>query len=343
MSFSLIRFYLGADISQDYIDVALRTRAEDHRRLSAVQSIRIDNNKKGFALFDKWLRKAGVQLGEQALMVIENTGVYHRSLMRWCNTQGLPLYIGNATGLHHSFGVVRGKDDRVDAERLCAYCVSHADTLKATTAVSEEVLRLKDLYAVRGRLIRQKAAHRQHLAALKRSESRQTYQLIAGSLDAAIQGLDASIKAIEAAIKELIKGHEVLHATYHLLLSVPGVGHVTAVYLICCTNNFSGGANGKSLACYAGVAPFGKQSGTSIRGRSRVHHMANKELKKLLHQGARSVVVHKEEFRSYYERKKAEGKHDLCVINAIKNKILLRVASVVSKGRKYEEKIPVAA
>lgn len=342
MSSSAIRFYLGADISQDYIDVALRIRTEDHR-LSAVQSIRIDNGKKGFIALHKWLQKAGVPFGEQALLVIENTGVYHRALMRWAGTQGLPLYIGNATGLHHSFGIVRGKDDRVDAERLCAYCVSHADTLKATAVVSEEVLRLKDLYAVRGRLIRQKAAHRQHLSALKRSEDKAVYTALEKSLRPAIKGLETSIKAVEAAIKELIKGHEAMHATYHLLLSVPGVGHVTAVYLICCTNNFSGGVSGKSLACYAGVAPFERQSGTSIRGRARVHPMANKELKKLLHQGARSVVVHKQEFRSYYERKKAEGKHDLCVINAIKNKILLRVASVVSKGRKYEEKLAVAA
>lgn len=342
MPSTAILFYLGADISQDYIDIALRVRKEDHS-LSALQSIRIDNSKKGFALLHKWLLKAGVQPGEQALMVIENTGVYHRALMRWCHTTGLPLYIGNATGLHHSFGIVRGKDDRVDAERLCAYCVSHADTLKASKAISEAVLQLKDLYAVRARLLRHKAAHSQHLSALRRSEDKVVYAALEQGLRPAIEGLKKSVQKIEAAIKELISSNEALEARYRLLLSVPGVGHVTAVYLICCTNNFAEGASGKSLACYAGVAPFGKQSGTSIRGRARVHHMANKELKKLLHQGARSVVVHKEEFRSYYERKKAEGKHDLCVINAIKNKILLRVASVVSKGRKYEEKLPIAA
>ncbi|RPD43372.1 IS110 family transposase [Paracnuella aquatica] len=342
MPSTAICFYLGADISQDHIDVALRIRKEDHS-LSALQSIRIDNSKKGFALLHKWLLKASVQLGGQALMVIENTGVYHRALMRWCHAAGLPLYIGNATGLHHSFGIVRGKDDRVDAERLCTYCLHHADTLKSSRVVSEAVLQLKDLYAVRSRLLRQKAAHCQHLLQLKRSESKAVYAALAQGLRPAIQGLKTSLQKIEAAIKELIMGNEALEARYRVLLSVPGVGHVTAVYLICCTNNFSEGVSGKSLACYAGVAPFGKQSGTSIRGRARVHPMANKELKKLLHQGARSVVVHKEEFRSYYERKKAEGKHDLCVINAIKNKILLRVASVVTKGRKYEEKRPAAA
>jgi len=31
-----------------------------------------------------------------------------------------------------------------------------------------------------------------------------------------------------------------LQSNHDLLLSVPGIGHLTAVYLICCTNNFYG-------------------------------------------------------------------------------------------------------
>ena len=77
---------------------------------------------------------------------------------------------------------------------------------------------------------------------------------------------------------------------YDLLLSVPGIGNITAIYLIVCTNNFSGNILGKQLASYAGVAPFGNTSGTSIKKREKVHKMANKELKKILHMGAMSVI-----------------------------------------------------
>jgi len=35
----------------------------------------------------------------------------------------------------------------------------------------------------------------------------------------------------------------------------------------------------RKLACFCGVAPFPHQSGTSIRGKTRVSHMANKKLK----------------------------------------------------------------
>ncbi|MEJ7682181.1 MAG: IS110 family transposase [Segetibacter sp.] len=96
---------------------------------------------------------------------------------------------------------------------------------------------------------------------------------------------------------------QLLINNYDLLLSVPGIGHLTAVYIICCTNNFIRKITGKQLASYAGVAPFGNTSGTSIKGKDKVHKMANKELKTLFHMGAVSAITHYPEFRDYYEQK----------------------------------------
>jgi len=55
--------------------------------------------------------------------------------------------------------------------------------------------------------------------------------------------------------------------------------------MICSTNNFAGNISGKQLASYCGVVPFGHSSCTSIKRRNKVHKMANKNLKKLLHMG----------------------------------------------------------
>lgn len=77
----------------------------------------------------------------------------------------------------------------------------------------------------------------------------------------------------------MIQQDEAIRNNYELLISVPGIGHLTAVYIICCTNNFICKITGKELASYAGVAPFGNKSGTSIKGRDKVHKMANKDLK----------------------------------------------------------------
>ena len=61
------------------------------------------------------------------------------------------------------------------------------------------------------------------------------------------------------------------------------IDYLTAVYIICCTNNFPAKVTGKQLASYAGVVPFEHSSGVNIKGKNRVHKMANKELKKMLH------------------------------------------------------------
>ena len=63
--------------------------------------------------------------------------------------------------------------------------------------------------------------------------------------------------------------------------------------------------------------------------------MANKELKKILHMGAMSVIHCNPEMKQYYERKTAEGKHSLSVINAVKNKLVLRVVAVIKSRNPY--------
>lgn len=39
--------------------------------------------------------------------------------------------------------------------------------------------------------------------------------------------------------------------------------------------------------------------------------------------------------RQYYERKTAEGKHPLCVINAVKNKLVLRGAAIIKSQKPF--------
>ena len=58
--------------------------------------------------------------------------------------------------------------------------------------------------------------------------------------------------------------------------------------------------------------------------------MANKDLKKLLHLCALAAIKYDPEMKTYYDRKKAEGKNGMLVINAIRNKLILRVAAVVN-------------
>jgi len=91
------------------------------------------------------------------------------------------------------------------------------------------------------------------------------------------------------------------------------------------------------MACYAGVAPFEHRSGTSVRSRTRVSHLANKPLKSLLHMAALSAMQYNKDLQAYYERKVAEGKSKMLVINAVRNKLITRIFACIRDNRKYQE------
>jgi len=95
----------------------------------------------------------------------------------------------------------------------------------------------------------------------------------------------------------------------------------------------------RKLACYCGVAPFEYSSGSSVRGKTKVHYMANKKLKCNLHMASLTAVKLDADLKAYYERKVAEGKNKMSVLNAVKNKLLVRVIAVVNKQQDYVKKL----
>jgi len=328
-----MKFYLGMDVSKLWVDITLMP-VIDHEKQPTITE-RFENDHAGMKVLIKWLKKHLVTFDENSLLVIENTGVYHRLVWEYCSKEGLPLYIGNAAHIKWGLGITRGKNDVVDSKRLCSYAFRNADELKATPILNPVFLKLKDLMTARSRLLTQKNSIQVYLSELKLSNLKETQLILEQAHKAAIDGIDKSMKLVEKNIKEIIRKDAAIKNNYDLLLSVPGLGHHTAVYLICCTNNFICKITGKQLASYAGVAPFGNSSGTSIKGRDKVHKMANKDLKKLFHMGAVSAITHYDEFRDYYERKVKEGKHEQSVINAIRSKIALRAVAVINNQAKY--------
>jgi transposase len=154
---------------------------------------------------------------------------------------------------------------------------------------------------------------------------------------AAISGLEESLEKINESIDALIENDILLKNQLHLMTSVPGVGRIIALNLIVFTDEFKRFKDAKKLACYAGVAPFEYTSGTSMKGKTRIHGIANKTLKRLLHIGAMSALKCQGEYRSYFDRKVASGKNKRLVINAIRNKMVLRVMAVINRGTPYQK------
>lgn len=190
-------------------------------------------------------------------------------------------------------------------------------SLKATPVPDPVFMKLKDLMSSRSRLVAQLHSTKNYIKALQCT--------------------------IEAMIEQILHENKAVYTNYQLIKTVPGTGHLTAICIICCTNNFAAKPSGKQLGSYAGVVPFTNSSGTSIKGKNKVHKMANKELKKMLHRCALTAIKYNSEFKQYFDRKKAEGKNGMLVSNAIRNKLVRRVVAVVNKQQPCVDNIITAA
>jgi transposase len=95
---------------------------------------------------------------------------------------------------------------------------------------------------------------------------------------------------------------------------------------------------GEKLGCYCGVAPFEYSSGSSKRGTTKVHFITNKKLKSNLQMASLTAIKLDDDFKRYYERKCAERKNKMSLLNAVRNKLLARVLACVNNGETYVNK-----
>ena len=335
-------YFIGIDVSKHTLDVAFIVN--ELSSLSKPVWKQFNNTLQGLQQMKCWLTEMHVPLSDETIVVIENTGIYHRLLWQFFSSLHMEICIENAAQVKWSLGIARGKNDKIDSRRLALYAVRNADRLKPTPALHSAVMPLKDLLTVRNKLIVQTRSIETALKELKHvSTSLADIAALNKLLQPALKGLQQSLKQTEQKIKTVLKQDDAVYKTYKLLNTIPGIGHITAVYLICCSNMFTMCTSGKQLACYCGVVPFDHQSGISIKGKHHVHKMANKELKRLLHMCALTSIKNHEEFKDYYERKKQEGKHAMSILNAIKNKLVLRAFAVVKNERAYVNNYAKAA
>ena len=117
-----------------------------------------------------------------------------------------------------------------------------------------------------------------------------------------------------------------------LLMSVPGVGLLLAAHMILLTQT---SLDPKELAAYLGIAPNEFSSGTSVFKKTSSRHYGPSAVRKLLYLASCSVRTHREQFRSYFLRKTAEGKSKRLVLNNIANKLLKIICAVLRSNTPF--------
>jgi transposase len=325
--------FIGIDISKATLDVCVLSPSD----ITDSHHHPFCNNAKGFSQLMKWLKQNSEGLvPEEWRVCMENTGIYSFELNFFLHEKRIWQSMENALQIKRSMGVVRGKTDKADSRIIAMYAYRFIDKLKPYVLPTGTLLRLRALFAQRERLV---GMHSQLLVASQsiKGYPKDLVKDIQDQNEMLLKNLTVQIKGIDKSIKECLQQDKDLQRKSQLIQSVPGIGQQTAAYLLIVSQGMKGFTSARQFACYSGCAPFAHQSGASIRGKTKVHFIANRKMKMLLHMAAMNAITFNDELKAYYQRKVAEGKNPMSVLNAVRFKLICRIYSVVKRNEEYQK------
>jgi transposase len=326
-----IKTFIGVDISKNTLDVAIIKR--DNAR--AIKTIKIENAITDLKKLKTELKAEHIELNKQTLVTMEDTGPYKYILLKFLKSTTCEVCVESALRIKRSLGLVRGKSDRLDSKNIARYALVHEKELVRYNAQRPPVMMLKKLLTLRQRFLKIKVMAKTPLKDLERFDTLKNIKFINKLSKPIVSNSTIAVREVTKEINALCRNDDALRHKLKLITSVPGVGVLTAQYLLYYTNELTRCSNHLQLASYVGIAPFEHSSGTSVRGTTRVSHMANKKLKSLLHIAATQTIKKTGPFRKYYDRKIKQGKKPMVVLNNIRNKIVKRIWLVVQQDRPY--------
>jgi transposase len=321
---------VGVDVSKATLDLYVKPLN---------MAYRVANSKVGYK---QWLKEITQVLAADSklLVIMEHTGLYSNRFEQFLQSLLIDYCKVPALQIKRSMGVIRGKNDKIDAERIADYGWMRRDILSADQIPVLKLTELKQLLSLRAKLVKDRSGYITRLKEMKAAGCCDRFQ--SRIQEQAIQFLSKQIDLIQARMKLLIESSAELKSTCELLRSIKGIGWIIATYMISCTGNFKRFSNARKFNCYAGLAPFKYESGSSIRGRSRVSHLANKEAKSLLNLAASCAIRCDGEMKQYYQKRVSEGKRKMSCLNIIRSKLVARMFAVVKRQTPYQERLIAA-
>jgi transposase len=315
----------GIDISKDTLDYCSLGNNDVQVKNRGV----LENHRK---TINKWLDDFDKT---NTVFALEHTGHYGAALIDCLSQKKYAFYLINPLELKKSLGIQRGKSDIKDAYRIAEYAITNKHKLNPYHLPAENLGRLKALITARERYVKMSVQVQNSLKANEILNRTIDVKMLIREEKKQYKSLQKSIKNIEDEMQKIIKADQELKSSYKKVTAVIGVGPVIAIKCITETANFTKFHNPRKFSCHCGLAPFPYQSGSSIRGKTRTHFLRDKSLKAILIKGAVTAVQHDPQLKTYYNRKVKDGKHHMSVINAVANKLVLRIFAVAKREEPF--------
>ena len=331
------KIFIGIDFSKEKFDATV-IKAEGVMECAQRQHEVFDNKVSGFRRLLRWV-KSVVDEQDSSLWLFcgENTGGYSKALCNFLYGSGYDMWLENALSIKRSSALQRVKSDKADSGVIAEYAMRNYDQMRLYKPLGKNLERLREVFLYRHNLVKLKVS-----MTLRKGEKKLTQEksdisrFMAMSSKHLISEFNKKIAECDKRIQQIIDEDEELQRNFEIITSVPGVGTQNAVCLMVYTDNFSRfGYDSRKLACYYGVAPFGRQSGTSVNTPPHVSPFANKLIKSLLTQSALASIRFCTQMAIYNHRLLEAGKKKPVAINNVKNKLLHVIMAMVRKGEKY--------
>lgn len=192
--------------------------------------------------------------------------------------------------------------------------------------------------------VRQRLAARDSFLAMRTQARNQRHALlqwpvvvaaVCQHLDELIADLDRRIAAREAEIAAVRKG-SVRAEPLLCPTSAPGIGLVTAAWLLVSTRTFTLCAGPATLTAYVGLAPVPRESGRSLRGRARIGHDGNGRLRTAFSMATLSAARYNPAITVFYQRLRAAGKPLKVARCAAARKLLHLTWALATKRQRFD-------
>ncbi|MBV9557986.1 MAG: IS110 family transposase [Pseudolabrys sp.] len=296
----------------------------------ALERTTFENTAEGRAKLCRWLHKRG----KSVRVCLEATGIYNLDVSLALDRGGIEVMVINprVASDYAKARMQRSKTDVADADMLLDY-LQRMPFVRWIAPV-EERLELRALVrhiASRKRMI---AEEKNRLAASEAAEALPAR--IANDIEVSIRHLERRIDLLDKQALEIVRAHEELRACYELLLTISGIGHVTALELTAELMMLPGDLTARQLVAHAGLDPRQHVSGTSVQRRPHISKAGNRRLRGTLFLPALAAIRHDAYVRAFYERLLAHGKKPLQAIVAVMRKLLHAVHGVLATKTPFD-------
>jgi len=316
----MIQSIVGIDVSKDTLDVFLLKEQN-----SAYASF--SNHQVGYARLARWLISQGAG---QVHACLEATGQYGDGIAEYLYQVGHVVSVVNPARIkrYGDSKLHRNKTDKADAALIAEFCRKENPALWAPLPAY-----LKQLRQMVRRLEDLQANYQQES---NRLFSGVTDPWVVEDITNHLKELSNRIKALQKTIFQVIADTPELKAQFNLLLTIPGIGKLTAARLLAEMGDIACFEDAPQLAAYAGLNPKGFRSGSSVHKKTRISKEGRALLRHILYMPAIVACKHNPIIRAFCDRLTLRGLPKMAIVAAAMRKLLHLVFGILKHMQPFD-------